>query len=72
MYQRYTVSTVYVVRAMRSGAAVRISIPRDVQRHLGLRVGENLVIDLEDGGAVRVWKLQTELLREGRGGRPGG
>jgi bifunctional DNA-binding transcriptional regulator/antitoxin component of YhaV-PrlF toxin-antitoxin module len=50
---------------MKSGHNVRVSIPRDVQRHLGIRVGDHLVIGLQEGGLAIVHRLDPEQLRRG-------
>jgi bifunctional DNA-binding transcriptional regulator/antitoxin component of YhaV-PrlF toxin-antitoxin module len=61
----YTEYTMYVVRVMKSGHTIRISIPRDVQRHLEIGVGDNLVIELEVNGTVVVSRLDAALFKRG-------
>lgn len=59
-------STVYVMKCMKTGHAIRISIPRDVQRHLSIRVGDILGMALTQNGEVRLWKISTEELLRAR------
>jgi hypothetical protein len=53
----------YIVRVMKSGHSVRVSLPRDVQRHLGLRVGDHLALELRQGPVCVVGKLDPARLR---------
>jgi bifunctional DNA-binding transcriptional regulator/antitoxin component of YhaV-PrlF toxin-antitoxin module len=45
---------------MKSGYSVRISLPRDVQRHLGIRAGEFIRFDVVEGGRVMIRKLNLQ------------
>ena len=61
----YTLPTVYVHKAMRSGFVVRISLPRALQRHMRVRPGDLIAMEEIEGGKVRMWKLREEDLRRG-------
>jgi bifunctional DNA-binding transcriptional regulator/antitoxin component of YhaV-PrlF toxin-antitoxin module len=56
----------YIVKAMKTGCAIRISIPRLVQRHMGLRVGDFLSIRTIEGGQIQVRKLALAEVERGR------
>lgn len=51
---------------MKSGHALRVSVPRDVQRHLGLRVADFLAVELRENGSFIAYKLDPEKLRDAR------
>lgn len=55
----------YVVKIMKSGYALRISLPRLLQRHLGVRAGDVLILRPIDGGGFRAEKF---TLTEVKGG----
>lgn len=63
----YTASLVYVCKLMKSGHAMRVSLPRDVQRHLGVRLGDILALELDQNGCVRAYRLDVEKVRRARG-----
>jgi antitoxin component of MazEF toxin-antitoxin module len=64
---------VYVVKVMKSGHSLRISVPRLVQRHLGLAMGDLLAIELGEGGSFVAYKLDPEKVRRARAsGNPAG
>jgi antitoxin component of MazEF toxin-antitoxin module len=62
----YSVSTVYVIKVMKSGHVLRVSIPRLVQRHLGLRAGDLLALELSENGELRGYKLDQAKVRGAR------
>ena len=66
VYPGYTLSTVYIHKVMKSGHTLRVSLPRAVQRHLGLRAGDFIAMDLVEGGQMLVRKLDLTELRRGR------
>lgn len=53
------------MKIMRSGLALRVSLPRHIQRHLGVRAGDFLRLDPIEGGAVRVKKLHMREVGRG-------
>jgi hypothetical protein len=61
--QSDTVYPMYIVKCMKTGHSLRVSIPRNVQRHLRVRVGDYIRIDTLDGGGARMRKLDYEEIR---------
>jgi hypothetical protein len=61
----YAAYAVYVVKTMRTGYSLRISLPRDVQRHLGVRKGDVVALELRAGGEVVMARLPLEEMRSG-------
>lgn len=66
----YTASPVYVLKVMKSGHSLRISVPRLVQRHLKLGVGDLVAVELRDGGSFVAYKLDMEQVRRARAEKP--
>ncbi len=64
--QGYSGDAVYVLRAMKNGHSLRLSVPRDVQRHLGLRRGDIVVMELREGGRVEFYKVDPQKVRAAR------
>jgi bifunctional DNA-binding transcriptional regulator/antitoxin component of YhaV-PrlF toxin-antitoxin module len=62
----YYVARVYVVKVMRSGVVLRISIPRELQRHATIRAGDMLCLEAQSDGSIKMWKLDPEALRSGK------
>lgn len=56
----------FVVKLMRSGYSLRVSIPREVQKHLAVRRGDLLAIELRGEGTVVAWKLNEETVSRAR------
>jgi bifunctional DNA-binding transcriptional regulator/antitoxin component of YhaV-PrlF toxin-antitoxin module len=51
---------------MQNGHSLRMSIPRDVQRHLGIRRGDILAMELRGGGRVEFYKVDPDKIRSAR------
>lgn len=62
----YAEYPVYPLRVMHNGHSVRISIPRDAQRHLGVRRGDIVMMELREAGQVVIYKLDPGKLRSAR------
>lgn len=56
----------YPLRVMHNGHSVRISIPRDVQRHMHVRRGDIVVMELREGGKVELYKMDVTSVRRAR------